>query len=112
MATEKEIFGLNHCETGFRLGQSWSFPDSLTTVIQHHHYPEAAQEYGELTHIVYLADLLMSRFHTGLEIERMNTELLGGRLETLNLPPSRFQELVDLIPSSVFTTEDAPDVSG
>ena len=112
MATEKEIFGLNHCETGFRLGQNWSFPESLVTVIRHHHYPEAATEYTELTHIIYLADLLMSRFHTGLEIEKINTELLTGRLETLTLPPSRFQEIVDLIPSSVFKTENGPELTG
>jgi len=112
IATEKEIFGMTHCETGFHLSQNWSFPDSLATVIRHHHYPEAAKEYARLTHIVYLADLLMSRFHTGLEIERINTGELARRMETLNLPPSRFQEIVDLIPNSVFKTEDRPELSG
>ncbi|MCP3954715.1 MAG: HDOD domain-containing protein, partial [Desulfobacterales bacterium] len=112
MATEKEIFGMNHCETGFHLSQNWSLPDSLATVIRHHHYPEATTEYVQLTHIVYLADLLMSRFLTGLEIERINTGTLAKRLEILNLSPSRFQEIVDLIPSSVFKTENGPDLSG
>ncbi len=112
MATEKEIFGMTHCDTGFHLSQNWSFPDSLATVIRHHHYPETATEYTELTHIVYLADLLMSRFHTGLELERINTGELAKRLETLNLPPSRFHEIVDLIPSSVFKTENGPGLSG
>jgi putative nucleotidyltransferase with HDIG domain len=112
MATEKEIFGMTHCDTGFHLGQNWSFPDSLATVIRHHHYPEAATDYSRLTHIVYLADLLMSRFHTGLEIERINTGALAKRLETLNLPLSRFHEIVDLIPSSVFETENGTDLSG
>ncbi len=111
MATEKEIFGMTHCETGFQLSQNWSFPDSLATVIRHHHYPEAATEYARLTHIVYLADLLMSRFHTGLEIEKINTGALAKRMERLNLPPSRFQEIVDLIPGSVFKTGDGPDLS-
>jgi len=106
MATEKEIFGMTHCETGLRLAQNWSFPDSLITVISHHHYPETATEYSQLTHIVYLADLLMSRFHTGLEIERINTEDLANRLAAIHLPAERFQEIVDLIPSSVFETEN------
>ena len=104
MAAEKEIFGVTHCEAGSRLGQNWSFPDSLVAVIRHHHYPEAETDYSELTHIVYLADLLMSRFHTGLELERINTGALITRLEKLNLPPSRFQDIVDLIPSNVFET--------
>ena len=108
MATEKKIFGATHCETGSRLGQNWSFPDSLVAVIKHHHYPEAETDYSELTHIVYLADLLMSRFNTGLELERINTGSLITRLEKLNLPPSRFQDIVDLIPSNVFETADEP----
>ena len=112
MATEKEIFGVTHCETGARLGQNWSFPDSLVAVIRHHHYPEKETEYSELTHIVYLADLLMSRFHTGLELERINTGALISRLEKLNLPPSRFQDIVELIPSDVFNASDDPELSG
>lgn len=110
MATEKEMFGLTHCETGLRLAQNWSFPDSLSTVIAHHHYPEAAAEHSQLTHIVYLADLLMSRFHTGLEIERINTEALSSRLAAINLPAERFQEIVDLIPSSVFETDNGSEL--
>jgi len=110
MATEKEMFGLTHCETGLRLAQNWAFPDSLSAVIAHHHYPEAAAEHGQLAHIVYLADLLMSRFHTGLEIERINTETLSSRLAAINLPAERFQEIVDLIPSSVFETDNGSEL--
>ena len=112
MATEKEIFGVTHCETGSRLGRNWSFPDSLVAVIRYHHYPEAETDYSELTHIVYLADLLMSRFHTGLELERINTGSLITRLEKLNQPPSRFQDIVDLIPGNVFETADQPELPG
>ncbi len=112
MATEKEIFGVTHCETGSRLGRNWSFPDSLVAVIKHHHYPEAATDYPELTHIVYLADLLMSRFHAGLELERINTGSLVLRLEKLNLPPSRFQDIVDLIPINLFQAAGDPELSG
>jgi len=110
MAAAKEMFGLTHCETGLRLAQNWSFPDSLSAVIAHHHYPETTTEYSQLTHIVYLADLLMSRFHTGLEIERINTEALSSRLEAINLPAARFQEIVDLIPSSVFETDNGSEL--
>ncbi len=86
--------------------------DSLVAVIRYHHYPEAETDYSQLTHIVYLADLLMSRFHTGLELERINTGSLITRLEKLNLPPSRFQDIVDLVPSNVFETADEPELSG
>ena len=105
MAVEKQVIGVTHCETGLRLAKNWSFPDSLTAVITHHHYPEAEKEYPELTHLVYLSDLLMSRFHTGLELERMNTRSLITRLEKLNLGPSEFEKMVDLIPDTVFQRE-------
>ncbi len=35
----------------------------------------------ELTHIVYLADLIMSKFHAGLELEQLNTEALLAERE-------------------------------
>ena len=61
----------------------------------------------ELVHIAYLADLLMSRFHTGLELERLNTNALATRLETIGLSISKFPELVDHIPLKVL--ESAPE---
>jgi len=104
---EKQVLGTDHTEVGASLALKWSFPESLVETIRHHHNPEDAQQYSELVHIVYLADLLMSRFHTGLELERLNTDALVVRLETIGLSISKLPALVDLIPLKVL--ESSPD---
>ena len=100
--TEKTILGIDHTEVGSQLAGRWSFPESLTDVIRHHHKPENAVRNLELAHIVYLADLLMSRFHTGLELERLDTAALSAKLAVLGLSLERFPDIVDLIPLRVF----------
>ena len=101
------MLGTDHSEVGANLALNWSFPESLVETIRHHHNPEEAQQHNELVHIVYLADLLMSRFHTGLELERLNTDALAARLETIGLSISRFPALVDHIPLKVL--ESSPE---
>jgi putative nucleotidyltransferase with HDIG domain len=107
--TEKTILGIDHMEIGSDLARKWSFPDSLIDVIRYHHRPEDATQNLELTHTVYLADLLMSRFNTGLELERLGTETLPARLEAIGLSMERFPDVVDLIPVAVF--ESSPELA-
>ena len=101
---EKQLLGTDHTEVGEKLAQNWSFPDSLVETIRHHHQPENAARHDALVHIVYLADLLMSRFHTGLEMERLSTDSLASRLGVLGLTISDFPKLIDQIPVKVLET--------
>ncbi len=107
--TEKAILGIDHTEVGSDLARKWSFPESLIDVIRYHHRPEDATHNLELAHTVYLADLLMSRFNTGLELERLGTETLSSRLEAIGLSVARFPDVVDLIPVGVF--ESSPELA-
>jgi putative nucleotidyltransferase with HDIG domain len=97
--------GIDHTQVGSDLALSWSLPDSLIDTIRHHHKPENAVRYSELTHVVYLADLLMSRFRTGLELERLSTETLATNLRNLGFSTEKFSDIVDLIPAGVFKPE-------
>jgi putative nucleotidyltransferase with HDIG domain len=106
---ETELLGVNHAEVGTKLAHQWSFPDSLTETIRHHHKPEDSTQYHELVHIVYLADLLMSRFHAGLEVERLDMDALNTRMQTLGLSITRFEEIVDIIPLKVL--ESSPEMA-
>ncbi len=105
LEAEKTILGIDHTEVGCDLALRWSLPDSLIDTIRHHHEPENAVRNFELTHIVYLADLLMSRFHTGLELDRLSTESLSARLRTIGFSIEKFSDIVDLIPAGVFKSE-------
>ena len=106
---EKTILDIDHTEVGGRLAQKWSFPPSLIDTVRHHHKPENAVNNPVLAHIVYLADLLMSRFHTGLELERSNTDAFSSKLETIGLSVEKFPDIVDLIPAGVF--ESSPEIA-
>lgn len=101
---EKEKLGLTHTEAGGMLADNWSLPENLIDTIKHHHCPEQATVDSELTHLVYLADLLMSRFQVGQELECLNVDGLSLRLQKVGLTPSQFPILVDLIPRSIFDT--------
>ena len=95
---EKNLLGIDHTEAGSELARSWSLPESLIETVTNHHEPENAVQNTELVHIVYLADLLMSRFNTSLELESLNTEALASRLKTIGFSIERFAEIVDFIP--------------
>ena len=102
---EKEKLGITHPAVGGLLSEKWALPQNLTDTIRHHHYPEQATTDPELTHLVYLADLLMSRFQVGQELEYLNMDTLALRMQKVGLTPSQFPRIVDLIPQRVF---DAP----
>jgi putative nucleotidyltransferase with HDIG domain len=106
---EKNVLGIDHTEVGSDLAHSWSLPESLAETIRYHHQPENTVQNHELVDIVYLADLLMSRFHTSLELERLNTEALASRLEALGFSIDRFPDIVDYIP--VKSLELSPELT-
>jgi putative nucleotidyltransferase with HDIG domain len=99
--TENEIIGISHPEAGGLLAENWALPDNLTDTIRHHHFPERANVDRELTHLVYLADLMMSRFKVGQELECLNLEKLDKRMESVGLKRDQFPVLVDLIPHKI-----------
>jgi putative nucleotidyltransferase with HDIG domain len=101
LAVEREEFGITHTEIGSRLAEHWSLAESLKDTIMHHHYPERATVDHELTHVVYLADLLMSRFLVKHELERMNTDELVLRLGKIGLAPEQFSVIIDSIPRQI-----------
>jgi putative nucleotidyltransferase with HDIG domain len=101
-AVEYDAFGITHEEVGEELARRWSIPASIADVIRHHHCPEEAAVNIELTHLVYLADLIMSRFLVGQDFERLDTECLGKRLEKLGFKSNQLAALVDKIPPRIF----------
>lgn len=102
LAVEKELLGVNHCEAGKELAERWNLPSSLADAIYYHHFPEETPADAELPHIIYMADLIMSRFHSGLEMERLDTGKLDSRMKRLGLSPSAFSDLVARIPLAVW----------
>lgn len=109
IGVEKKILGTSHCEVGRKLARKWNLPGSLSDTIFYHHNPEAQEGGDGLPYIVNIADLIMSRFHSGLELERLETRNLKSRLKRLGLNLSGFSDVVDMIPVGVFGT--SPDAA-
>lgn len=99
---EKEEIGFTHPEAGGLLAENWLLPDNLVDTIRHHHYPEQSTVEPALTHLIYLADFLMSRFRVGQELDCINMDRFSARLDRLGLAPAHFQSVVELIPQSIF----------
>lgn len=98
LSSEKKILGINHCEVGSFLAKNWRFSTALKETILFHHTPEKATENKDLANIIYLADLLMDKFSTDLEHEKMNADRLSSVLEQLNMSMADLPGLVDAIP--------------
>jgi len=98
---ERELLGVTHPEAGHQLAIHWSIPASLTDAITYHHQPEQASSEPDLTLLVYLADLIMSRFMVGLELERLDTDALASRLRQIGMRPEQFPLLIDRLPHAI-----------
>ncbi|MFZ0132516.1 MAG: HDOD domain-containing protein [Desulfobacterales bacterium] len=109
LGLEREVFGIDHTAVGRTLADMWAFPESLAATIAHHHEPEKSPHHAELAHIVFLADLLMARFNTGLELEGMSSGAIDSRLQKVGLGPGNLAQMVDLIPQSLFESDPQND---
>ena len=105
LTVEKKLMGIDHTEAGRILAEQWQLPPSLLETISHHHAPQKADDHSALVMIVYLADLLLSRFHTGIELERIDTKTLVRNLNHLDLTAEDISTLVDWMPDAVFNIE-------
>jgi len=72
--SERRALGIDHQELGGMIARNWKFPSDITTAIEHHHDPEKAGQFEEITSLVYAADLLAVTFKKKNE-ERRNKEI-------------------------------------
>ncbi len=106
LSSEKKLLGITHCEAGAFLAKKWQFSNALSQVIRHHHHPENADGNKDLVHTVYLADLLMEKFHTGYDLEKMQAQSLGLVLDHLQLSAADIPKLIDSIPLNAMPHND------
>lgn len=102
LATEKKLLGFDHCEVGKELAVLWNLPASLADTIYYHHFPERAANDIYLPLIVYLADLIMSRFNNNLAIERGDSAGLEARMNLLDMSLAMLPEIISRVPIEAF----------
>ena len=94
---EKEMFGINHNETGKKLSEKWSLPSGLSEAISFHHTPEKAVQEKELTHLVFLSDILAHSYSAGNSIKSHFSGDMGETLNILKLTPAKITEFIDSV---------------
>ena len=94
---EKEMFGFNHNETGAKLSEKWALPSGLGEAISFHHTPEKAVREKELTHLIFLADILGHSYSAGNSIQSHFSGDMRETFSVLNLTPTKLTEFVDSI---------------
>lgn len=65
---ELAVFGYSHGEVGAALLQTWRMPDSLGTIVRHHHQPRQAGPFRLEAAIVHIANSLANRMEPGRNI--------------------------------------------
>jgi putative nucleotidyltransferase with HDIG domain len=99
---EHEMLGLDHTDAGRKLAERWSLTQNLIDTISRHHKPVLEVAGSHLTHLVYLADLIMSRFMVGQELERLDTNGLSLRMQTAGINPDQLPCIIGRIPLELF----------
>lgn len=84
---ERQIIGVDHCQAGLMLAESWNLPDILKDVILFHHAPETVEDNREIVNLVYVSDIFTGKFLPGLELEKIDTAGIQKGLKTLKLDP-------------------------
>lgn len=102
LAAEERHLGIGHTEAGRQLALEWNLPAAFVDAIAHHHDPERAEDNPDLAHIVHVGDLIMSRFHAGLELEGIETARLAERFAGAGLHAADLQGIVDDLPTRIF----------
>jgi putative nucleotidyltransferase with HDIG domain len=87
LATERELFDVDHCEAGTWLMRTMPFPNELCEVVAHHHDSVISGPFG-LVHLVKVADLL--------------ADALGLAVST-PINPQGFEEVLNQLPDSTRT---------
>jgi putative nucleotidyltransferase with HDIG domain len=99
---EEEIFGISHPRMGGWLADRWDLPEELVDTIRFHHEPDKSTLSRELNTVIYLADVLISSFMVGQELERMDTLPLSSHMKAIGLKPEQLPVIIDSIPPQIF----------
>jgi HD-like signal output (HDOD) protein len=84
---EREYFGMNHCEVGRAIGQSWLCFPSFIDVFENHHHPEQSARGHHLVGIVAAADHFC-------EFQSRSTSAEGEPAELAETDPSFEEEFL------------------
>jgi HD-like signal output (HDOD) protein len=92
---ERRMIGVDHCEVGHVLLQSWNLPVILDEVVSYHHTPRMASLHPIETAIVHVADILSHSLQFGTSGESFIPPLDPKAWELLEIPISSLSPILD-----------------
>ncbi len=99
---EKKLFGIAHTDAGYLLARRWDMPEFVSETVLHHHEPGEANGNRSMAHLVYVADLVSSRFLPGHYLNKMGSSHLRSSLDELDFDIRNFPELLAGAPFIAF----------
>lgn len=91
---EADFLGCTHTDLSRYLLDAWKFPEHLQDIINHHHHPMEAKSPVQAG-IVHVADIIVNSLGIGNSGEKMVPPLDMETWESLKLPSSCFENIIN-----------------
>lgn len=91
LEAESEYFEIDHQELGKVLAEKWNFPNSISTAIAYHHFPDDAQDHKLLASAVNIADMLCHVLNIGDSFSYYITDFYPSAWARLDIDMSELE---------------------
>jgi HD-like signal output (HDOD) protein len=104
---ERTVFGFTHCQLAAGVLQTWNFPDVFAEVAAFHHHPSQAENFRELSSVVYLADVMCNYANFGfVETKEIIASEFNFALQTLGLTRADIEVMIADVPAELKKADD------
>jgi putative nucleotidyltransferase with HDIG domain len=95
VTAEREVLGVDHCEVGARVAETWKLPPAVASAARWHHQPTAAPEGVDrtLVDLVHAADSLAISLGLGNDVGEMARTVDAGVWRRLGLQVRRMERV-------------------
>ncbi len=90
---EKRIFGYTHSQVGFYVARQWGLSDGVSSVLLSHHDPSQAAHAVVISHIVNVADDLVTRKGMGMHVGSPDTYPSSMSVNSLSLSETQMENV-------------------
>lgn len=101
---ENKYLGINHTAAGKKLSEIWGIPESISSVIEHHHTPRATENLPTMVYIIALSNTILHMFKAKPEIVGVDMSNINFLMDRLEIPVTEFSSLIDLIPIEILSS--------
>ncbi len=91
---EKKIIGISHAELGGIVAKMWEFSPRMIYMITNHHLPDKSARDDSEVSIIYLADTVCMMMGIGGGADGLAYRFHRDVLDSLNITPVDFQEII------------------